>query len=149
MLLAIAFSLALVVATSLIHYDGLRWVSRGLAAWTAVPGRRKVLLGILCIFAIHIVEITFYAFAYWYADIVVDIGGFAGAHEAGTFEYFDFSAESFTTLGLGDIYPVCPLRLLASIESINGLLLVGWSTSYTFYGMQRHWLLDEGAGDRT
>jgi len=31
-LLAIAFSLALVVATSLIHYDGLRWVSRGLAA---------------------------------------------------------------------------------------------------------------------
>ena len=147
--LAIALSLGLVLATSFIHYEGLRLVSRGLAAWTTMPGRRKVLIGILCVFAIHIVEITLYAFAYWYADIVVDIGGFAGVHATGTFEYFYFSAESFTTLGLGDIYPVGPLRLLGSIESINGLLLIGWSTSYTFYGMQRHWLVGEGANDRT
>jgi hypothetical protein len=149
MVLAILFSLALVLATCLIHYEGLRSLSRALIGTTALPERRKVLLGILGIFAIHIVEIALYAVAYWYADIVVDIGGFAGAHGVGSFQYFYFSAESFTTLGLGDIYPVGPLRLLASIESINGLLLIGWSTSYTFYGMQRHWLVGDDAADRT
>jgi hypothetical protein len=146
---AIAFSLGLVLATCLIHYEGLRILSRALNATTALPERRKVLLGILGVFTIHIVEIALYAVAYWYADIILDIGGFAGAHEVGSFQYFYFSAESFTTLGLGDIYPVGPLRLLASIESINGLLLIGWSTTYTFYSMQRHWLVGDNADDRS
>jgi hypothetical protein len=39
-------------------------------------------------------------------------------------------------------YPIGNLRLLASIETINGLLLIGWSTSFTFLGMQRYW--DDG-----
>lgn len=149
MFAAVSLSLILVLVTCLIHYEGLRLLSRGLIATTALAERRKVLIAILSIFAIQILEIALYAVAYWYADIVVDIGGFAGVHEVGSFQYFYFSAESFTTLGLGDIYPVGPLRLLASIESINGLLLIGWSTSYTFYGMQRHWQMDDSAVDRT
>ena len=127
----------------------MRLVSRGLAAQVTMLGRRKVLIGILCIFAIQMLEIGLYALGYWYADNVADIGGFAGAKNVGWFQYVYFSAESFTTLGLGDIYPVGPLRLLASIESINGLLLIGWSTSYTFYGMQRHWMVGDDATDRT
>jgi len=149
MIAAIAFSLGLVLATCVIHYEGLALLSHRLVTTTALPQRRKVLIAILGIFAIHLLEIALYAFAYWYTDIVMDIGGFAGAQEVGSFQYFYFSAESFTTLGLGDIYPVGPLRLLASIESINGLLLIGWSTSYTFIGMQRHWLIEDHSADRT
>lgn len=143
MTLAIMISLTLVLMTVLIHYEGLRLVSRGLEASSTTHSRRKVLLAVIWIFLIHIVEISLYAFGYWFADIVINIGDFEGQRETGYFDYFYFSAETFTTLGLGDIYPSGPLRLLASIEPINGLLLIGWSTSFTFLGMQRYWFLDK------
>jgi hypothetical protein len=145
--IAIAISLSLVLATVFSHYEGLRLVSRGLLVSHATQGRRKVLLAVLWIFLIHIVEINLYAFGYWFADLVVNIGSFTGAREAKLFDYFYFSAEAFSTLGLGDIYPIGPLRLLASIEPINGLLLIGWSTSFTFLAMQRFWFNGEMAGD--
>jgi Ion channel len=146
MTLAITISLILVFTTVLVHYEGLRLVSRGLHVSGARHDRRKVLLAIFWIFLIHILEIGIYAVGIWIADDVFDIGSFAGAREAGMFDYFYFSAESFSTLGLGDLYPVGPLRLLASIEPINGLLLIGWSTSFTFLGMQRYWFFDEVRG---
>jgi hypothetical protein len=147
--LAIATSLTLVFATVLIHYEGLRLVSRSLQAVKAMHSRRKVMLSILWIFLIHLVEIGIYAFSYWFGDVVIDIGSFAGGRQTGLSDYFFFSAEAFSTAGLGDIYPVGPLRLLASIEPINGILLIGWSTSFTFLGMQHYWLFDEAGADST
>ena len=76
-------------------------------------------------------------------------GSFEGARKIEFLDYFFFSSESFSALGLGDIYPVRSLRMLASIESINGLLLIGWSTSFTFLTMQRYWFLDEAVADKT
>jgi hypothetical protein len=149
MFLAITISVLLVVVTTLFHYEALRLVSRGLRPLASAQSRRNVLIAILWIFVIHLVEIGIYAAAFWFADVVMEIGDFAGAREIGVFDYFYFSAEAFSTLGLGDIYPVGPLRLLASIEPINGLLLIGWSTSFTFLGMQRYWFSDEAAGGKT
>lgn len=149
MYLAIALALGLVLTTCFIHYEGLGTVSRALGGWTGVPARRKVFLAILCIFMIHVMEIGCYAIAYWYADTVLDIGAFAGTRAIEPAGYFYFSAESFTTLGLGDIFPIGDLRLLAAVESLNGLLLIGWSISYTFYSMQRYWRLSDSASDRT
>jgi hypothetical protein len=146
---AIALSLALVVATCFVHYEGLGLLSRALGGWTEVPGRRKVFVSILCIFAIHLVEIGLYAVAHWGAVAVLEIGEFAGHRPIDAAGYFYFSAEAFTTLGLGDVFPLGELRLLTGIESLNGLLLIGWSISYTFYAMQRYWLIGEGASDRT
>ena len=34
-----------------------------------------------------------------------------------------------------DIYPIGDIRLLASIEALNGLLLVAWSGSFTYLAM--------------
>jgi hypothetical protein len=31
------------------------------------------------------------------------------------------------------------LRLLAGVEALNGLLLIGWSASYTYLAMERFW----------
>jgi hypothetical protein len=143
MTLAVTLSLSLFFVTVLIHYEGLRLASRELRTFTSWQSRNKMLLIILWIFLIHIVEISIYAFTFWFADIFVDIGSFAGARETGMFDYFYFSAESFTTLGLGDIYPIGPVRLLASIEPLNGLILIGWSTSFTFLSMQRYWFSDK------
>ena len=148
MVLAIFISLILVLVTVRIHFEGLRFVSHGWQGSTTTQSRRKVLIAILWILLIHIGEISVYALGFWFTDTVTNIGSFVSAHQVGISDYFYFSAEAFSTLGLGDIYPVGPLRLLASVEPINGLLLIGWSTSFTFLTMQRYWFSDMADSQR-
>lgn len=50
-----------------------------------------------------------------------------------------FSAETYTTLGYGDVLPHGDLRLLAGLEALNGMLLIGWTASYTYLSMERFW----------
>ncbi|MEO5735621.1 MAG: ion channel [Rubrivivax sp.] len=49
------------------------------------------------------------------------------------------SAETCTSLGFGDITPHGPVRLLAGVEGLNGLLLIRWSASFTCICMERFW----------
>ncbi|HEX3809717.1 MAG TPA: potassium channel family protein [Rhizomicrobium sp.] len=137
MLISIAIVTVLLVVTVLFHYEGLFRISRAVDAFTAGQRTRLVLI-MFGVIVLHLVEITLYAVAYWFGDIVVNIGDFAG--RAVTFkDYLYFSAETYTTLGLGDIYPIGDLRMIASIESLNGLLLLGWSASFTYLAMQKYW----------
>lgn len=144
-LYASLIALVLVLGTTALHYEGLRLTYRYVVRM-ALTGRQKILAAMLIVFWIHLLEIALYAVAFWFADRGVDIGGFAGVHVFEPLSYFYFSAETFTTLGLGDIYPTGPLRLLASVEPINGLMLLGWSASFTYYLMQRFW--DEERQDK-
>jgi TRAP-type C4-dicarboxylate transport system permease small subunit len=89
----------------------------------------------------HLLEIAFYALMFWYADNVAHIGGFTGLGTDGVANYFYFSAETFTSLGMGHLYPRGALRLMTSLEVLNGLLLIGWSASFTFLAMSRLWEL--------
>ena len=43
---------------------------------------------------------------------------------------------------LGDLTPSGPMRLLAGVEALNGLLLIGWSASYIYISMERFWSRD-------
>lgn len=47
-----------------------------------------------------------------------------------------FSLVTFTTLGYGDITIAPEYRLLSGIEAINGILLIGWSTTLMFATVQ-------------
>jgi len=58
-----------------------------------------------------------------------------------------FSAETFTSLGFGDLTPVGPVRLLAGVEALNGLLLIGWSASFTYISMERFWGPEASSAD--
>ncbi|MFO0997329.1 MAG: potassium channel family protein [Alphaproteobacteria bacterium] len=136
---AVALSTILVLATLLFHYESLRLISENFLAPDEKHSHFQITYTILMVFLVHLVEIGAYALVLWFAHSVVDIGDFAGARPILWADYFYFSAETFTTLGLGDIYPIGALRLIASIEPINGLLLIGWSTSFTFLAMQRYW----------
>ena len=49
-----------------------------------------------------------------------------------------FSTETFSTLGYGDVTPAAEWRLLASLEAVNGFLLIGWSTAYLVAASTRH-----------
>ncbi|WP_223277405.1 ion channel [Cupriavidus metallidurans] len=68
--------------------------------------------------------------------------------EHGPAAYIYFSLETFTTQSIGDIVPIGQLRLLAAVQPLVGLILIGWSTSFTFLIMRRDWQWDDERGAR-
>lgn len=88
--------------------------------------------------AAHIFEIAIFAAGYWFSDVTFHIGNLAGIHALHTADYFYFSAEAYTSLGIGNLHPAGNLQLLGCMETLNGFLLIGWSTSYTFLEMTRY-----------
>lgn len=127
----------LVIATTMLHYEALRrsadWIVR-----VPVPGRMQVVLAILVCFLAHTVEIGLFAAAYA-ALAASGQGAFGGEPTAGAVDYFYYSATSFTSLGLGDVFPTGAMRLLTGIEGLTGLILIAWSASYIFLTMERTW----------
>ena len=54
-----------------------------------------------------------------------------------------FSMVTYTTVGYGDIVLTGDWRLLSGIQSMNGILLFGWSTALLFMAVQKTWLAGE------
>ena len=52
-----------------------------------------------------------------------------------------FSVVSYTTLGIGDIYPLAGLRLLAGVESLAGLLMITGRLPSPNLTMEKYWPL--------
>ena len=69
--------------------------------------------------------------AYALSDRVLALGSFGGVAVTGPLDYFYFSIVSYTSLGLGDVFPNDHLRFITGIEALNGLLLITWSGSFT------------------
>jgi hypothetical protein len=146
--------LLLFVTTVLIHYEGLRLISLGVEKIRSRP-RPRVLIVIFGVVCIHLVEIALFAGAIYALDTLPYEGGLIGRHigelapgtatleETGldALGYFYVSAQTYSTLGYGDFVATGDLRVLTSIEPLMGLLLIGWSTSFTFLAMQRLWKL--------
>lgn len=133
---ALLIAFVLVLTTVFIHYEALTtsWpVHTGAVATLRVHMVR--LLG--GIFIAHLTEASLYAVVYYVMHGHLGLGTIDGALTQSLTDYFYFSITSYTTLGFGDVYPTGPLRIVAGIESLNGVVLIGWSTSYTYLAMQR------------
>lgn len=78
-----------------------------------------VVLMVFGLLALHALEIVAYAVLY------SSLGQFPRDFETALY----FSASTFTTLGYGDVVPAPDHRLLAGIEGVMGLILIGWSTA--------------------
>ena len=106
-----------------------------------------IVFAVLCIFAIHTVQIWV-----WTAGYIV-LGEFDALRTA-----LYFSTVTFTSLGYGDITLSEHWRLLSSIEAVNGILMFGWSTAYIYRLMTYVWqrdakrwkkfMIDEQSGDK-
>ena len=134
-ILACAF---LVVAATLVHYEALRLLSLALPGSHVVP-RAKLVLVILGCFMAHALEIGLYAVVMHALVRWADVGTLGGAATPSLATTLYFSAETFTSLGYGDLVPLGPLRLMSGVETLNGLLLIGWSSSYAYMSMERYW----------
>ncbi|MCF6344614.1 MAG: potassium channel family protein [Devosiaceae bacterium] len=138
MLIAILITFILVLISILIHYELLRTITNILPHISIKP-RARLLVIITGVFIAHILEIALFALAFGLMQHQWGLGAISGALEGGWIDYFYFSASSYTTLGMGDIYPAGHLRFVAAIESLTGLVLIGWSASYTYLAMSKFW----------
>lgn len=122
--------------TTAMHYEGLKVLAPAGRGGLSHPGP---VFAITALVALHLAEIGLYAIAYAAGVRWLDLGFLRGATSASALDYFYLAAETYSTLGYGDVVPTGALRLLASVEPLNGLLLLAWSGSFLFR------LLDERA----
>ena len=81
---------------------------------------------VLIMFLTSIVEVLVWAFVYMGLNA---IQGFE--------QTLYFSMVTFTTLGYGDVVLTEDWRLLASFQSANGAILLGWTTAIVIAAVQR------------
>ena len=138
MAMVVLVCLVLLVVTTVIHYEVLRGLAVLLPGLGIKP-RAKLIVVIIAAFLAHALEIALYALAIWG---LVRFGGLGTLDDSSRFSLdvsLYFSAETYTSLGYGDVVPGGAVRLLAGVEALNGLLLIGWSTAYTYIAMERFW----------
>jgi hypothetical protein len=133
-----AFLVLLLLLTTLIHYEALRLLTAGLPR-LAIPARPKLVVVIVGTFCAHAAEMFLYAAAFWVLSRYLGAGTLGPTGGASLAACLYFSAETYTSVGYGDIVPSGALRLLAGAEALNGLLLIGWSASFIYLSMERLW----------
>ena len=135
----------LMALTTLIHYEVLRGLHLGLPK-LRIPIRTRLLVVILVALGAHAAEIGLYAVTLFGLVRYMGVGRLGSENDAGFLECLYFAAETYTSLGLGDIHSSGPVRLLAGAAALNGLLLIAWSASFVYLSMEKFWT--SGARDR-
>jgi hypothetical protein len=130
MILELSVSTALVLTTVLIHAVGLLLLVRltrreaiheekeGVQAMS-VRGVAIIVLVVLGLFVLHGIEI------WLYAVVFTELGAIETMRHA-----VYFSTQTYAAIGYSDDAIAHQWRLVAAIEGINGLLLIGWSTAF-------------------
>ncbi|EMI20766.1 membrane protein containing Ion transport 2 domain protein [Rhodopirellula maiorica SM1] len=107
---------------ALTHGDVLRR-TKVARRWLWVIGTQAYVVSLMLIF--HLLEAAIWAVAYCWLDMLPDFS---------TALYF--SLTSYSTVGYGDIVLPQTWRLLGPIESVVGVLMLGWSTALIVALMQ-------------
>ena len=141
LILGIVVSIALVLMTIGIHFEFLRRMP-GIADSFGLRPRLRILIVMVGAFAAHTIEIYMFALGYRLLDAIYPPQLFDGVF-AGTFaDYLYFSAASYTSLGVGDIWPLGPVRVISGTEALTGLIMIAWTASFTYLMMGRYWRND-------
>ena len=135
MLANLALGTVIISTTVLFHTFGLVMLTRIMARvvrWFSLHkhdfGKSVAMVTtVLGLFLIHAVEIWMWAVVFLWIDAIASFQ-----------DALYFSTVSFSTVGYGDIIVGTQWRLLASLEAINGFLLIGWSTAYLVSASTRH-----------
>ena len=130
MLIAILISVVLSGTCGLLHYAIMATVHGQLVTRTWPRGAKLV----ACLYTAglaHAVEAGLYAGGFLLGQRL-GIGGFRKEGPMSIMDTFYFSMVNFTSLGLGSVYPIGHLRLVAVVESLNGFLLITCSASFIY-----------------
>ncbi len=142
MLKAILISTVLTALAVWVHYEALRFMGDRLLHLTR---RRRIhlLLAVFGALAAHVVEIWLYGLGYYLVLWDGSMGSLTGADGA-LLDCVYFSISNFTSLGMGDLRPIGPVRFIAGFETLTGLVLITWTASFLFLEMQKIWTRGNG-----
>ena len=138
LLVIILVGLSLIGITVLVHYEALR-ITGKLLPGLPIRARQRVLVVIFACLLAHIIEVSIYAATYALLLRFDGFGSIDGLFDGTVTDFLYFSLTSYTTLGIGEVHPVGPIRMIAGLEALNGFLLITWSASFTYLMMQRYW----------
>jgi hypothetical protein len=136
-------ALGLIVTTVLVHYEALRIAGRLMLRFHVRP-RPRVLVAIMTCLVAHLIAVAVLAGLLAALLQVPGMGRIAGAFEPGVRDLLYLALTSYTTLGIGDIWPEGPIRLVIGVAALNGFLLITWTASFTYLVMQRYWHPSDG-----
>ena len=97
---------------------------------------------ILSLLFIHVVEVWLFGGVYYVLLHEGSFGEIVGSVGPSLIDCIYFSANVYTTVGLGDLYPTGAIRTITGTLGIVGLMMIAWSASYTYMEMVKIW--DEG-----
>jgi hypothetical protein len=126
--------LAMMVATVVLHMSGLTaltnltrlHIERWRTPWLSVDRLLAPLLMVVGLFGLHALEVAAYAVVYR------QVGAVSGWEAA-----LYLSAGAYSTAGWTGLVLAKSWRVLAAFESLNGILLLGWSTAFLFQTLHR------------
>ncbi len=146
MLAMVLLAGALVGGSFSLHYSALRLGAR-LIIREEKSTKRPLMFVLVLVFLAHLAEVFLFAATYYVMHWSQWMGTLSDTNPANVDDftrYFYFSISSYTTLGVGDIVPLGPLRILAGIEALTGLVLIAWTASFSYLMMERFWNEAEG-----
>lgn len=139
-LVTIAIAVLLLASTRAVHYEVLRITSARMSHLRLAPRMRIIFMLTAALFS-HLVHVLTYAIAFHFLEKWAALGTIEGPAGHDFADAFYFSITSYTTLGIGDLYPTGELRLLSGLEALNGLVMVGWTASMTYLYTEKFWHL--------
>jgi hypothetical protein len=138
LIIAASISFVLLVVSTLLYYEILRVTWKWIPELRIAP-RKRILAIMTAIFFGHTVMVWMYGAVYWLIGDYTDLGKLVGENDGSFLSFLYFSAATYSSLGLGDVYPTGVLRMITGVEVLNGLVLIGWSVSFTYLAMQKFW----------
>ena len=138
MLAAILVAAVLVVASVLINYEALRLTSDFIPRLLIRP-QQRILVVLATIMIVHLMVISLFAVSYYVMSNLLGVGSMHGEFNGEALDYFYYSATTYTTLGIGDVYAQGPMRIVSGLESLTGLVLISGSATFTYLNMERFW----------
>ena len=94
---------------------------------------------VLSLLISHVIHVSLFAILYLiYINQYGFELGFVDVEDYSFMNIFYFSSSIYTTLGIGDIYPKSTMKLIASIQSILGLVMIALTASAIFLKLKNH-----------
>ena len=135
----VGMTLILVSLAVLIHYEGLSFLNQWLRRRGQSPRRRLLLYSITGVIFLHLIEIWLFGIGYYVLQCFPQYGYIHGSEARHFLDDIYFSSAVYSSVGFGDLVPIGPIRFIAGTEGLVGLVLIGWSASFTYLEMQRYW----------
>jgi hypothetical protein len=143
LLFATLVNCLVIAVVVLVHYEVLHnlfiWIPR-----LPIPRRMGVVVAVFGSLIAHAVEVWVFGATYYWLISEGTHGNLVRGFNGSFMDCVYYSFVCYTSLGFGDIEPTGHLRFLSGLESLVGLVLIGWTASFIYVEMTRFWREPEG-----